>query len=100
MRRWPCRARAESTSLPLAWLAPGVVCGSFARQIANRSSMADTPSDAESSTKPGRASLKVLLVPAIALALALAVLWSTPRLGALAPYELDVVSPPSRGGAL
>lgn len=58
--------------------------------------MAVPPSDVESSAKPVRASLKLLLVPAVAMALAFAVWWSTPRLGALAPYELEVESTPSR----
>jgi hypothetical protein len=49
--------------------------------------------DVEASAKPRRAGLKVLLVPAAAVALALAVWASTPRLGGLAAYELEVVSP-------
>lgn len=49
--------------------------------------------DFEVSIKPRRASLNVLLVPAVAVALALAVWISTPRLGGLAAYELEVVSP-------
>jgi hypothetical protein len=49
-------------------------------------------------SRPRRAGLKVLLVPAAAAALALAVWASTPRLGGLAAYELEVVSPaPSKG---
>jgi hypothetical protein len=59
--------------------------------------MAVPPSDAEPSAKPVRASLKLLLVPAIAMALAFAVWWSTPRLGGLAPYELEVEGPSRRG---
>ena len=62
--------------------------------------MALPPSDAEPGAKPVRASLKVLLIPAIAVILAFAVWWSTPRLGALAPYELEVEGPPSRGRAI
>lgn len=55
--------------------------------------------DAEASAKPRRAGLTVLLVPATAIALALAVWASTPRLGGLAAYELEVVSPsPLRPG--
>lgn len=61
--------------------------------------MAGPSSAAEPSAKPRRASLKVLWVPALALVLALAVWASTPRLGALAPYDLEVVSPPSPGRA-
>jgi hypothetical protein len=54
--------------------------------------------DAEASAKPRRAGLTVLLVPAAAVALALAVWASTPRLGGLATYELEIVSPaPLRG---
>jgi hypothetical protein len=53
--------------------------------------------EAEASAKPRRASLNVLLVPAAAIALALAVWASTPRLGGLAPYELEVVSPTPLG---
>jgi hypothetical protein len=54
--------------------------------------------DAEASAKPRRAGLTVLLVPAAAVALALAVWASTPRLGGLAAYELEIVSPaPLRG---
>lgn len=49
--------------------------------------------DAEASARPRRAGLTVLLVPAAAVALALAVWASTPRLGGLAAYELEVVSP-------
>jgi hypothetical protein len=59
--------------------------------------MAVPPSDAEPGAKPVRASLKLLLVPAVAMVLAFAVWWSTPRLGALAPYELEVEGAPSRG---
>jgi hypothetical protein len=51
------------------------------------------------SVKPRRAGLKVLLFPGVAAALALAVWLSTPRLGALAAYELEVVSPPHPGRA-
>lgn len=40
----------------------------------------------------------MLLVPAAAVALALAVWVSTPRLGGLAAYELEVVSPAGPGG--
>jgi hypothetical protein len=50
-------------------------------------------SNAEASAKPRRAGLTVLLVPAAAVAFALAVWASTPTLGGLAAYELDVVSP-------
>jgi hypothetical protein len=52
--------------------------------------------DAEASAKPQRAGLRVLLIPAVAAALALAVWASTPRLGALGAYELEVVSPASQ----
>jgi hypothetical protein len=55
--------------------------------------------DAEVSARPRRAGLKVLLVPAAAAALALAVWASTPRLGGLAAYELEVVSPAPSNGA-
>jgi len=54
--------------------------------------------DAEASARPRRAGLKVLLVPAAAVALALAVWASTPKLGGLAAYELEVVSPAGAGG--
>jgi hypothetical protein len=55
--------------------------------------------DAEMSPRPRRADLKVLFVPAAAVALALAVWASTPRLGGLAAYELEVVSPAPSNGA-
>jgi hypothetical protein len=54
--------------------------------------------DTEASARPRRAGLKVLLVPAAAVTLALAVWVSTPRLGGLAAYELEVVSPAGAGG--
>jgi hypothetical protein len=57
-------------------------------------------SPAEAHARPARATPLVLLVPAIALALALAVWWSTPRLGALGAYEMEVVSPPRAVGTL
>jgi hypothetical protein len=56
------------------------------------------PSDADpDEAAPRRASLALLGVPALAAVLAFALWWSTPTLGALAPYELEVVSPPSAG---
>ena len=54
-------------------------------------------SGAEPGVKPRRASPKVLVIPAVAASLALALWWSTPRLGALAPYEVDVVDPAGAG---
>ena len=41
-----------------------------------------------------RASLKLLLFPALVAFLALVVWWTTPSLGALPAYELEIVSPP------
>jgi len=52
------------------------------------------PTGAELGAAPRRASLALFGVPALAAALAFAVWWLTPRLGALAPYALDVVDPP------
>jgi hypothetical protein len=48
----------------------------------------------EPSAKPRRASPALLLGPALAGLIAFGLWWSTPNLGALAPYELDIVSPP------
>jgi len=74
---------------PRAMVAIGVAFSSSAARCAGGASLADT----EASARPRRAGLKVLLVPAAAVALALAVWASTPRLGGLAAYELEVVSP-------
>jgi hypothetical protein len=48
----------------------------------------------EPSAKPRRASPALLFGPALAGLIAFVLWWSTPNLGALAPYELDIVSPP------
>lgn len=52
---------------------------------------------AEAGEKPRRASPALLIGPALAGLLALALWWSTPRLGALAPYELVVVDAAAAG---
>jgi len=52
-------------------------------------------SNAEQNLEPRRASLKILLFPALVAALALVVWWTTPSLGALPAYELEIVTPPS-----
>jgi len=52
-------------------------------------------SNAEQNLEPRRASLKILLFPALVAALALGVWWTTPSLGALPAYELEIVDPPS-----
>lgn len=52
------------------------------------------PSDPEQSREPRRASLKILLFPALVAALALVIWWTTPSLGALPAYELEIVTPP------
>lgn len=51
-------------------------------------------SDAENTVGQRRASLKILLFPALAAALAGVVWWTTPSLGALPAYELEIVTPP------
>jgi hypothetical protein len=48
----------------------------------------------EPSAKPRRASPALLFGPALAGLIAFVLWWSTPNLGALPPYELDIVSPP------
>ena len=48
----------------------------------------------EPSARPRRASPVLLLGPALAGLLAFVLWWSTPNLGALAPYELEIVAPP------
>jgi hypothetical protein len=51
-------------------------------------------SDAEPNLEPRRASLKILLFPVLVAALAFVVWWTTPSLGALPAYELEIVTPP------
>lgn len=51
-------------------------------------------SDAENTVGQRRASLKILLIPALAAGLAFVVWWTTPSLGALPAYELEVLTPP------
>jgi hypothetical protein len=53
----------------------------------------------EPPAKPRRASPALLFGPALAGLLALVLWWSTPNLGALAPYELDIVNPAGAGQA-
>jgi hypothetical protein len=50
--------------------------------------------DAERNVERRRASSKVLLFPALVAAVALVVWWTTPSLGALSAYELEIVTPP------
>jgi len=57
-------------------------------------------SDAERKLERRRASLKILLFPALVAALALVVWWTTPSLGALPAYELEIVAPPGARGVL
>lgn len=57
-------------------------------------------SDAEHDRKPRRASLTILVLPALVAVLASVIWWSTPSLGALPAYELEIVSPSSAAAVL
>jgi hypothetical protein len=47
--------------------------------------------------EPRRANARVLVIPAFAALLALALWLSTPRRGALVPYTLEIIEPPAAG---
>lgn len=52
------------------------------------------PSDAREDRESRRASPLLLIFPALAAALAFVVWWTTPSLGALPAYELEILTPP------